>query len=107
MAGKIDDIDSRILSTIDTDARLTYAKLAKKTGISKSKVQYRLANLMEKGIIKKFVTQPSLNRLDSSLQSSTLSYQARPGKRSSPFSRNSAGRRPSAGWQGRRASGMP
>lgn len=59
----IDNIDLKILSAIDTNARATYSELSKQLKISKSKVQYRLTNLINQGIIKKFVTQPSLNKL--------------------------------------------
>ena len=59
----VDDIDLKILSAIDTNARASYSELAKQLKIHKSKVQYRLTNLINQGIIKKFVTQPSLNKL--------------------------------------------
>jgi len=59
----IDEVDLKILSAIDTNARMTYIQLSKQLKLNKSKVQYRLSNLINEGIIKKFVTQPSLNKL--------------------------------------------
>ena len=48
---------------LDTDARISFSKIGKKLGIGKNNVQYRIKRLIEKGIIKKFVMQPSLARL--------------------------------------------
>jgi|WetSurMetagenome_2_1015567.scaffolds.fasta_scaffold127799_2 DNA-binding Lrp family transcriptional regulator len=59
----VDEVDLKILSAIDTNARITYSKLSKQLNLSKSKTQYRLNSLIKEGIIKKFVTQPSLNKL--------------------------------------------
>ncbi|MFH1072870.1 MAG: Lrp/AsnC family transcriptional regulator [Nanoarchaeota archaeon] len=63
MARKLDLIDRKILLELDTNARASFAEVAKATGIGKNNVQYRVKRLIEDGVIKKFVTQFSLGTL--------------------------------------------
>lgn len=60
MTYKLDLIDRKILLEMDTDARASFSKIGKKLGIGKNNVQYRVSRLVENGVIKKFVVQPSL-----------------------------------------------
>jgi DNA-binding Lrp family transcriptional regulator len=59
----LDSVDKKILLALDTDARAAYAQIAKRTHLGKNNVQYRIARLIEDGVIKKFVTQFSLGTL--------------------------------------------
>ncbi len=63
MVRNLDKIDRKILLELDTKARSSFNEIAKKLGIGKNNVQYRVKRLMEDGIIKKFVTQFSLGKL--------------------------------------------
>jgi len=60
---KLDLTDRKILLELDTDARTSFSTIGKKLGIGKNNVQYRANRLIERGIIKKFVVQPSLAKL--------------------------------------------
>src|SRR3989344_5156973 len=46
--------DKKILFEMDFNARATYAELAKKIGLSKQGVEYKINNLVKKGVIKGF-----------------------------------------------------
>lgn len=59
----LDKIDRKIILELDTKARVSFNEIAKKLGIGKNNVQYRIKRLLEDGVIKKFVTQFSLGRL--------------------------------------------
>lgn len=48
---KLDLKDKKILSVIETDGRLSYAEIAKKVGLSKQVVKYRMDLLSEQNII--------------------------------------------------------
>lgn len=63
MVLKLDLLDKKILLEIDTDARKSYSEIGKKLKIGKNSVQYRISRLINQGIIKKFVIQPSLAKL--------------------------------------------
>ena len=56
MAYKLDLKDKKILYELDLDARIPTTQLAKKVGLSQPACHYRLNNLIEKGIIKFFLT---------------------------------------------------
>ena len=60
---KLDLTDRKILLEMDTNARLSFSQIAKKLKIGKNNVQYRVQRLVEKGVIKKFVTQASIGKL--------------------------------------------
>ena len=60
---KLDLTDKKILLEMDTNARESFSGIGKKLGIGKNNVQYRVKRLIEEGIIKKFVVQPSLAKL--------------------------------------------
>lgn len=53
-APSIDLKDKKILFQLDFDARQSYSELAKKVGLSKQVVEYRVNNLVKKGIIRSF-----------------------------------------------------
>ncbi len=52
---ELDSVDRRLLDLLQSDAKLPYAKLAKRLGISSSGAHKRIKKLMDAGIIKKFV----------------------------------------------------
>jgi len=52
---ELDDLDRRILNILQDDAKLPYAVIAKRMGISPSGVHKRVKRLMAIGAIKKFV----------------------------------------------------
>ena len=52
----IDNVDRRILYELDINARIPVTQLAKKLRLSREKVNYRINNLIKRGIIRKFVT---------------------------------------------------
>jgi len=52
---KLDHKDKLLLSALDRDARLSFSQLSKITRISQETVRYRLNQLMEAGVIKKFI----------------------------------------------------
>ena len=52
---ELDSIDRRLLDLLQADAKLPYAKLGKRLGISSSGVHKRIKKLADAGVIKKFV----------------------------------------------------
>jgi len=54
---KLDLINKKILYELDRNSRIPITKLSKKLNLSKDRINYRIKNLQEKGIIKKFITQ--------------------------------------------------
>ncbi len=52
---ELDEIDRKLLNLLQNDAKLPYAKLAEKLGISSSGVHKRVKRLTEAGVIKRFV----------------------------------------------------
>lgn len=55
MYEKLDVKDRKILYELELDARQPYSKIAKRVGLSKEVVKYRVDRLVEKKIIEKFV----------------------------------------------------
>jgi Lrp/AsnC family leucine-responsive transcriptional regulator len=53
---KLDKIDRKILFELDKNCRITDTQLAKRVGRSREAVKYRIKQLMEKGILEKFIT---------------------------------------------------
>ncbi|MBS3075239.1 Lrp/AsnC family transcriptional regulator [Candidatus Pacearchaeota archaeon] len=53
---KIDKIDRRIIYELDINARIPVTQLSRKLHLSREKVNYRINNLIKRGIIRKFVT---------------------------------------------------
>jgi len=51
---KLDLKDKKILFELDFNARISYSQLAKKTGLSKQGAEYKVKNLLKKGVIKGF-----------------------------------------------------
>jgi len=52
---ELDTMDRKLLSMLQEDAKLPYAKLAKKLGISSSGVHKRIKRLMDAGVVQRFV----------------------------------------------------
>ena len=55
--------DKKLLFALDFHARDSYSKLAKKTGLSKQGVEYKLNNLIKKGVIKGFTAVINTSKL--------------------------------------------
>lgn len=51
---ELDEIDRKLLNLLQGDAKLPYAKLARRLGISSSGVHKRVKRLTEAGVIKRF-----------------------------------------------------
>jgi len=51
---KLDLKDKKLLHLLDFNARLSYSKIAKAIGLSKQGAEYKLKNLIKKGVIKGF-----------------------------------------------------
>jgi DNA-binding Lrp family transcriptional regulator len=51
---KLDEIDIKILNALQDNSEISFESLGKELGVSKSTIHYRVMNLNEKGIIKKF-----------------------------------------------------
>lgn len=54
MSDTLDDIDRRILSMLQEDARTPYVKIADQLGVSDATIHIRVRKLLDKGIIKQF-----------------------------------------------------
>ena len=52
---ELDSINRKLLNLLQADAKLPYAKLAKRLGISSSGVHKRIKKLSDAGVIEKFV----------------------------------------------------
>ena len=50
----MDRYDTEILSTLQTDGRITWSQLAKRVNLSASAVQRRVESLLERGVIENF-----------------------------------------------------
>jgi len=56
MIKRLDLKDRKILYQLDLDARQTDSQIAKKVGLSRDAVRYRIAKLLEEGYINYFMT---------------------------------------------------
>ena len=63
MKDKLTKKDQRILSELDKNSRQTDSQIAKKTGLSKQVVNYRINNLLKKKIITDFYTTLDIAKL--------------------------------------------
>ncbi len=63
MTTKIDLKDKKILSEIEENCRIPLTKLAKKVGLSRDGIKYRIKNYEKNGIIQGYRTQVDLTRL--------------------------------------------
>lgn len=59
----IDEKDRKILAELDKNARKTDSEIAKKVGTSKQVVNFRIKNLVKKGIINNFYTVVDISKL--------------------------------------------
>jgi DNA-binding Lrp family transcriptional regulator len=50
----LDEIDIKILNALQNNSEVSFETLGKELGVSKSTIHYRVMNLKERGIIKKF-----------------------------------------------------
>lgn len=60
---KVDDKDRRILACLERDARMSYAQIAKKVGMSTSAVHDRVRKLEEAGVIKGYRAEIDLDKI--------------------------------------------
>ncbi len=60
---KIDAYDWKLLSALDSNAREGYVKLAKKVGLSRDAVKYRIHNYLKKGLLDGFYTLINSSKL--------------------------------------------
>jgi len=56
---KIDEIDQKILRTLEEDGRISYRRLGQKLGIEESTARKRVVRLKEKGVIERFTIDVS------------------------------------------------
>lgn len=63
MAGKIDELDRRILKEFQSDARQSYREIAEKLKIAEGTVYNRVNKLKEMGIIRKFIADINYSKL--------------------------------------------
>ncbi len=68
----IDELDRMILRILQRDARATRQAIAKRLGLSKSAVQYRIAKLEDSGIIEGYHARISASALGKNFQIVTL-----------------------------------
>jgi DNA-binding Lrp family transcriptional regulator len=54
MSWKIDEIDRKIIEILRADARMSNEKLGKKVGLSEPAARRRVANLVSRGVIRRF-----------------------------------------------------
>ena len=52
---ELDETDRKLLNLLQGDAKVPYAKLAKRLGVSSSGIHKRVKRLLDAGVIKKFV----------------------------------------------------
>jgi Lrp/AsnC family transcriptional regulator for asnA, asnC and gidA len=52
---ELDDTDLKLIELLQEDAKIPYAKLARRLGISSSGVHKRVKRLVDEGVIRKFV----------------------------------------------------
>lgn len=60
---KLDLKDKKLLFELDFNARIPYSQLAKKVGLSKQGAEYKLNNLIKKGVIKGFYPMVNVPKL--------------------------------------------
>ncbi|MEK6927709.1 MAG: Lrp/AsnC family transcriptional regulator [Nanoarchaeota archaeon] len=72
---EIDNTDRRIIYELDLNARMPTTKLSKKLRLSREKVNYRINNLVSKGIIRKFVTMINPVKLGYSIYKMFFKFQ--------------------------------
>ena len=60
---KLDLKDKKILYELDLNSRATLNEIAKKVGLSKQVVDYRLKNLIKNNVINRFYTAINFSKL--------------------------------------------
>ena len=68
---KINKIDLKILSVLQTNARITNQQLAEKVHLSASACLNRVKRLESEGVLKRYVTEIDLNRLAPTIEAFT------------------------------------
>lgn len=63
MAEKLDSTDWEILRAISHNARMPISQIARKTGLKRETVKYRLGKLISSGVIKHFLTYLDLPKI--------------------------------------------
>jgi len=59
----LDTKDRKILYELDLNSRQSFSRLAKKVGLSKDAVRYRITSLEEQGVIQRFHTVINVSKL--------------------------------------------
>lgn len=63
MVYELDLKDSKILFELDKNSRKSYSEIAKKVGVSKQVVKFRVERMIERGIIEEFITTWNIGAL--------------------------------------------
>ncbi|PIU21440.1 MAG: transcriptional regulator [Candidatus Diapherotrites archaeon CG08_land_8_20_14_0_20_34_12] len=63
MAYELDLKDRKILFELDRNSRKSYSEIAKKVGLSKQVVKFRIERMVERGIIEEFITTWNIGAL--------------------------------------------
>ncbi|MFQ6095019.1 MAG: Lrp/AsnC family transcriptional regulator [Candidatus Bathyarchaeia archaeon] len=72
MRPEIDEIDRVILEMLQEDARVSFREIAERVGVSEATIFVRVRKLLNKGIIKRFTTLVSPERVGKSLTAFVL-----------------------------------
>jgi Lrp/AsnC family transcriptional regulator for asnA, asnC and gidA len=69
MRMKLDGLDLGILKLLQDNARISYAKIARKLGVSESTIRFRVKRLLDRGIITRFIALVNPAKIGLSLTS--------------------------------------
>lgn len=58
----VDEIDEKIMTLLEDNARMTYVDIADKVGLSEGAVRNRIQNLVSNNVIKRFTIEKSINQ---------------------------------------------
>lgn len=72
MSNEVDEIDREILRRLQDDARIAFRKIAEDLEVSESTIFVRVKKLQEKGVIKRFTTMISPEKVDKGLTAFVL-----------------------------------
>jgi Lrp/AsnC family transcriptional regulator for asnA, asnC and gidA len=77
MVLELDDLDKAILTTLQNDARASFAELARKLGVSEGTIHLRVKKLRDKGVIEGFHARLSPSEVEKGL-TTIVSIKAEP-----------------------------
>ena len=58
----VDEIDEKIMTLLEDNARMTYVDIADKVGLSEGAVRNRIQNLVSNNVIKRFTIEKSIKQ---------------------------------------------